>query len=224
MRNSGMAGPVGAVTKMSSAVVQVFYYTGLHTRTPFSDSAAMIARMAPAQSARFAALPAAAHTAVRLAAWRLLELGMLRLGQEHFRLADITHRELAKPQWFGQGAGLQVDFSLSHARGVAACAIATGITVGCDVEERARIQTHLTQRIVRQDAARLPCWTEVEAVVKAAGIGIAHGHDVLWTATAAQVSQRQWWCYRFDCGPQFAAHVAADAPYLRVVATEVTEL
>lgn len=164
--------------------------------------------------------------AVSLAAWRLLEVGMRHCGYHDFQLADVVHPEDAKPYWSGAGARLDahVDFSISHARGIAACAIGHGVVVGCDAEERQRIQRHLTQRLVRADAVRFPCWTELEAVVKAAGLGIMHGNEIQWTAHAAFLDGRSWWCYPIASGPLHAAHVAADAANLSLQVTQVVDL
>jgi hypothetical protein len=98
------------------------------------------------------------------------------------------------------------------------------VDVGCDVERRERIQRQLTERVVREDAPRLPCWTEVEAVTKAAGLGIAHGREVLWKNDCALLGGQTWWCYSFSCGPEYAAHVAANAPAMGVNTFDIRQL
>lgn len=204
-----------------SSDVRAFYYTGPYTSSLPPHAEEILARLAPARRARFAKQLSTPQRAVGLAAWRLLELGMERCGYARFRLADVVHPLDAKPYW---PADAPVDFSLSHARGIALCAIGAACKVGCDAEERKRIEPRLTQRLVADDAARMPCWTELEAVVKGAGQGIMHGRDIVWTEHEAHFAGKTWWPHPIDCGPLHAAHVAVDRPDVRVIVAEVAEL
>jgi len=210
-----------------SKIIQAFYYTGDHTSTVFPGAGAFRERMAPARRDRDDKQRDTPSRAVSLAAWRLLELGMQRCGYDGFKLFDVLHPENGKPSW-SQAVSLpaerRVDFSISHARGIAMCAIAAGLVIGCDVEERARIQPRLTRRLTPDHAPRLPCWTELEAVTKATGLGIMHGHEIVWTLSDATLQGKRWWCYPVDCGVTYAAHVAADAPDVQVIVNNVLEL
>lgn len=203
-----------------SNVVRTFYYTGPQTSSLPPDADLIFARMAPARRDRFARQTSIPQRAVSLAAWRLLELGMQRCGYAEFRLADVIHPD-GKPYWPN---GLYVDFSLSHARGIAACAIGAGVTVGCDAEERKRVDPRLTRRLVADSAFRTPCWTELEAVVKAAGKGVMHGREIDWRERDAGFDGRTWWCHAIECGPLHVAHVAVDRPDARIVVEAIAQL
>jgi 4'-phosphopantetheinyl transferase len=88
-----------------------------------------------------------------------------------------------------EGAGLR--FNLSHTDGLAACAVARELDVGVDVEAGARVQRPLALaerffapeeaaalRALPEAARRerfLALWVVKEAVMKARGVGIAHG-------------------------------------------------
>lgn len=205
-----------------SKTIQAFYYTGPYTSTVFPAADALRERMAPARRARDDRQRDTPSRAVALAAWRLLEIGMQRCGYR-FNLSEVTHPEDGKPFWTSAGAD-RVDFSLSHSRGVALCAIAKDTTIGCDAEERRRIEPRLTQRLTRPGSLRLPCWTELESVVKAAGLGIMHGQEIEWTESGAVLNGVNWWCYPIDLGTVHAAHVAADAPDVQVIVNPVQEL
>jgi phosphopantetheinyl transferase len=210
-----------------SKLIQAFYYTGAYTSTVLPEAETLRARLAPARRARDDRQRDTPQRAVSLAAWRLLEMGMKRCGYGQFELADVVHPEDGKPYWsltIGQSAEERVDFSLSHARGIALCTIASGITIGCDAEERRRIEPRLTQRLTRADAPRLPCWTELESVVKAAGLGIMHGQEIDWLPDHAVLQGTQWWCYPIACGDVHASHVAANAANVCVAINHVLEL
>jgi phosphopantetheinyl transferase len=208
-----------------SKLIQAFYYTGPHTITVLPTAEALRERMAPARRARDDRQRDTPARAVGLAAWRLLEIGMQRVGFSDFQLADVTHPEDGKPFWpAAKQAGARVDFSLSHARGIALCVIAADLVVGCDVEERRRIEPRLTQRLTRADAPRLPCWTELEAVVKAAGLGIMHGQEIEWSLQDATLNNVRWWCYPIECSTAHAAHVAANASNAQINVSQVQEL
>jgi phosphopantetheinyl transferase len=201
--------------------IHAFYYTGPHTSSNLPDAEQLLARLAPARRERFGRQSSTSQRAVSLAAWRLLELGMQRCGHTDFRLANVVHPLDGKPYWSNDA---KIDFSLSHARGIAVCAIGANVVLGCDAEERKRIELRLTQRLVADNAVRMPCWTELEAVVKAAGKGIMHGRDIEWTAREAIFDGQRWWCYPIECGALHAAHVAVNMPDCEIVVTEVIVL
>jgi phosphopantetheinyl transferase len=120
-----------------------------------------------------------------------------------------------------------VALSLAHSGGLGAIAISDpGARVGIDVE-RVRPRRYLDRIATRifdadelvalaalDDAARLLAflrrWTEVEAILKAQGTGIAGGF------ANAVPRPHGWSCEPIDCGPGFVGTVAADAPSMKV--------
>jgi 4'-phosphopantetheinyl transferase len=136
-------------------------------------------------------------------------------------LVAIDHDSSGRPVVEG------VALSLSHSGTLGAVAIADpGVRIGVDLEAM-RARRHV-DRIARRvftatehaswtaldDAARplalLARWTEVEAVLKAQGTGIAGGF-----ANAVPIPDG-WSCASIDAGPGFVAAVAADAPAIDV--------
>jgi len=116
-----------------------------------------------------------------------------------------------------------VALSLSHSRTLGAIAISDpGARVGIDVEvvRAHRYVDRMARRVFTPDElvmfaalaeparlrAFLQRWTEVEAVLKAQGTGIAGGF-----ANAVPLPAG-WSCEPIDCGAGFVGTVAADAP------------
>lgn len=97
-------------------------------------------------------------------------------------LSAIRRPDRGKPRWPGGP-----DFSITHARGFAACAVApAGITIGIDLEPAGRVRLQSIRRVLTAaeeralvaggDATRL--WTGKEAVLKAAGASLADAASV----------------------------------------------
>ncbi len=97
-------------------------------------------------------------------------------------LSAIRRPDRGKPRWPGGP-----DFSISHARGFAACAVAPpGIAIGIDLEPAGRVRAETIRRVLSAaeeraldagaDATRL--WTGKEAVLKAAGASLADAASV----------------------------------------------
>jgi 4'-phosphopantetheinyl transferase len=120
-----------------------------------------------------------------------------------------------------------VSLSLGHAGGLGVIALADpGHAIGVDIEA-VRARQHV-DRIARRvftvdelaawselaDDARLRAflcrWTEVEAVLKARGTGIAGGF------ASAVPRPAGWSCEAIDVGPGFVGTVAADVPAIAV--------
>lgn len=204
-----------------SANIQVFYYTGPSTSTLLPSADALIARLSPARRRRFEQRIDGTQRALDLAALRVLELAMQACGHLSFKLADVEYpSELGiseKPRWC---AG-QVDFSLSHAKSIVACAIASGCQVGLDAEDRRTVNPRTVSRIMSADASiiagldegnALARWTQIEAVLKGAGLGVMHGNEIQWRDTAILLRGQQWWPHPIDCGADHIAHVAVNTP------------
>lgn len=117
----------------------------------------------------------AAHIALRL----LIE----RTCGKQWRQVAFTHDDRGKPRL----EGVPVEFSLSHARGLALIAIARDGIIGVDVERTrtVRIDPARRQRICEAGAAMSPAmlpapederflqaWVRLEALAKAEGCGI----------------------------------------------------
>jgi len=208
-----------------SANIQVFYYTGPSTSTLLPSADALIARLSVARRQRFERRIDGAQRALDLAALRVLELAMQACGHVSFRLADVEYPFAAgiseKPRW---RAG-PVDFSLSHAKSIAACAVASGCQVGLDAEDRRTINPRTVSRLVPADASivtgldegnALARWTRIEAVLKGAGLGVMHGREINWSDDAIVLRGQQWWLHPIDCGADHIAHVAVNTPDTRV--------
>lgn len=107
------------------------------------------------------------------------------------RLTRVALRELAAPNppesWpkDANGApGPLADgrrWSVSHAGGFAAAALAEGTAIGIDVENMTRVPSENVRTRLRRMGARtrgdrdaLRAWCAVEAVIKSRGLGIAH--------------------------------------------------
>ena len=142
-----------------------------------------------------------------------------RLGIDPERVA-ITSEPGGRPLVEG------VAFSLSHSgdRGAVALA-AAGVSLGVDIE-RVRARPHLdrlAERVFAPDDYARWCalaprarprelaqrWTEVEAVLKARGLGIARSGTAGGLASAREAGSG-WSCVAFEAGVDFVGAVAAD--------------
>jgi 4'-phosphopantetheinyl transferase len=136
-------------------------------------------------------------------------------------LVEIEHEPNGRPVAEG------VSLSLTHSRSLGAVAIAApGARVGIDVEavRPRRLLDRIARRVFTSDElvpwsaldddarllAFLERWTEVEAILKAQGTGIAGGF------ANAVPRPGGWSCAPIDCGPGFVGTVAADAPSIVV--------
>jgi len=204
-----------------SASIRIFYYTGPYTGTLLPQADGLVARLSAARRARLAKRAAESQRALELVALRLLELGMEASGHGAFRVADVEYPEAngisGKPLWAGAG----VDFSISHANSMAMVAIAQDGRVGVDVELARPIEVRIVRRLLREDAAigaelgehnALQRWTQIEAILKGAGIGVMHGREIDWRADGIRLRDVRWHLHRIDCGPDHIAHVATDQP------------
>jgi 4'-phosphopantetheinyl transferase len=161
-----------------------------------------------------------AHAAVRMLIAERLDVDPARI--------TVTAEPGGRPVVDG------VAFSLSHSGDLAAVAIAApGVRLGVDLE-RVRARAHLdrlAQRVFDPEAlaawraltphdrprAFTERWTEVEAVLKAQGTGIAGG------LASAQVLAAGWSCAAFAAGEDYVGAVAADVAPIAVT-TRVVRL
>jgi len=70
-------------------------------------------------------------------------------------------------------------------------------------------------------------WTQVEAIVKAAGLGISHAMDIEWNADESnfvKLSGRFWWWQPVQLDEHHVVHVAAGIPLPQIIPIRVAEL
>jgi 4'-phosphopantetheinyl transferase len=169
----------------------------------------------------------AAHALVRVALARQLDCPPARL---EFRRDPNGRPMLAFP------AGTSAAFSLSHTRGLAACAVATQGRIGIDAERIDRnidLQEIARSRFAPAEAAALErcragergarfceMWTLKEAAMKAAGLGLALPLDAfsfdltgrsVRPAIAAPFDTWQWAFLLMDVNSNYKLALAAAA-------------
>ena len=147
--------------------------------------------------------------------------------------ADVKFRANPWGKLHLDGAGADdLDFSVSHARGLSAVALARHASIGVDVEpirrcpDRIRIASDVfgakvAQQLMavdhaRQDSTFLRLWTAGEAFAKSCGLGFAGLNGKIPVKVsdrdAGQVVlrddlQREWQLISLDLGADFAGHV-----------------
>jgi phosphopantetheinyl transferase len=197
------------------------------------NAEALLARLPPVRRARFERRTSGTQRALDLASLRLLEIGMQRAGQARFRLADVVYpmagKLAGKPHWPENS----VDFSIAHTAGLAGCAIASGCCVGFDAEIARSIDPRLVARLLRDDArllrgltehTALARWTQIEAVLKGAGIGVMHGREIEWRDDAVVLHGRRWWIHPVERGDGHVMHVAVDSPFAKLDVQRIESL
>ena len=121
-------------------------------------------------------------------------------------------------------AAPHIKFNLSHTRGKALIAVATGVEVGVDIERHRPIPdlVRIAERYLPPgDAQALEdtpepdrereffrCWTRAEALWKAAGVGLLHG--------AGALPEGEWDVREIDAGEGYSAAVAASRAGLEI--------
>lgn len=182
--------------------------------------------LAPALERRWLdALPAARRA--QLLAWpdararhrsllgsRLLLSGLHACGFAAQGLGSLHYPSNGKPT-----LDLPVAFSLSHCEGRVLCALSMDAVIGVDVESiavpiRAASFRRYLSAAERHWAGESPqrfysLWTRKEAVVKAAGAGLAQLHQVeTLDEYRARYDDRLWYTPAIAVGPQYMAHLA----------------
>lgn len=166
----------------------------------------------------------------------LLRQGLARLGfQELADLRGWRLDALGRPRL----EGLPADFSISHTKGLAVCAICPGGRVGVDVEPRAltnaeRLRAFFTeaewdviQATVDPPKAAALLWTAKEAALKADGRGLSlspFGIDA--RSRSILIGEVSWHVSRPDVGGDWTCALASEhcAPSITSVAFNLGSL
>lgn len=132
--------------------------------------------------------------------------------------ANLCFPTGGKPQWRGGP-----DFSISHAGGRVACALAPpGTVVGLDLEPRAAVSVADLRRVAGRgelqaclDAGLDPAdlWTAKEAVAKAAGAGVRGLARVGLDGFAGCLDGREYTLLRPVLAADFSCTLAASRPH-----------
>ena len=150
---------------------------------------------------------------------RLLAMGLRALGHAEAALATLQHHPRSRPT-----LDAPIDFSLSHADGLIACALSTEGPVGIDVEKVARFKAD-DFRLYLDDSERvwagrsalrfLEVWTRKEAVAKASGSrGLRDVPRIHLDAAmqSAQIDGQTWQTRRVPVGRAHVANLALGRP------------
>lgn len=140
--------------------------------------------------------------------------GMVALGLALEGLARVRGRvvevgELHFPQGGKPRCAGGESFSISHSSRTAAVAVSGDCDVGIDVEDLG------APGDADLDARReLEHWTTVEAVLKAAAVGLRHVHEVQVDRAdlRARLRDREYFLCPLQLGPGIVAHLAATKP------------
>lgn len=139
----------------------------------------------------------------------LLGLGLVLDGLAGVRGRAVDVRELQFPQGGKPRCAGGESFSVSHTARRVAVAVSGDCEVGIDVEDLD------AQCDPGPDARqKLEHWTAVEAVLKAAAVGLRHAREVQVDRTAmhARFGDREFFVRPLDLGPGVVAHLATTGP------------
>ena len=147
---------------------------------------------------------------------RLLRVGLPRFGHAVSALQTLSYPASGKPQM-----DLPLDFSISHCQGLIVCALSDAGPVGVDVEPlgplSAEAFTLYLGAAERAWAGADPLrfytlWTQKEAVIKAAGLGLRELGEVRIEGEQAFLDGGIWETQRLPLGEGYIAHLAGRAP------------
>ena len=209
MNDDGRAAPPGGGRSMSQVLI---FYTAVPDQLPATFEERWLCRLAPPYRAKLSRR-AAAVRAQSIAGLSMLDAALQALSVER----DFTALELlpeGKPHW-PQGP----HFSISHSGGIAACALASDMSIGLDVERIRPLESRAVARVLTaeelysagESSERLmELWTQKEAVAKAAGAGLRLLAQVKIAGRSANLQGIHWWLQPIDLGPGYVAHIATD--------------
>jgi phosphopantetheinyl transferase len=184
-----------------------------------------LAMLPPDKAERVARMASPSARAATLAGIALLQQCASAAGLPAVVPGALRYPEQGKPAWH-EGP----DFSISHAAGRVACALAPpGIQVGLDIEP-AGAADRAGLRLVASEAEReaiaaagltaTDLWTAKEAVAKLTGAGVAGVAAVRVSAGTASFQGRECLLARPDLAPGMHCAVATSAA-VGIVVTEV---
>ena len=191
---------------------------------------AWLPQLPAARRARVERLREPADRAATLGGVALLAAACHVLGC-NFDAADLEYPERGKPRLRGGP-----EFSIAHASGLVACAVAFGGCLGLDVEAVGavgvaplRLVLDAEERAALAAGALAPAdaWVMKEAVLKAAGLGIEHARDVQLRPERAWLAGAGYVLTRVHLSVQHVSWLATEvaAPLIeahRMVAGELT--
>jgi 4'-phosphopantetheinyl transferase len=134
--------------------------------------------------------------------------------------SELRYGEFGKPQV----AGLP-EFSIAHAGDWVLCAVSSDGAVGVDIEplqSRAQLPAWLTvfdaheRAAARTPRAALAIWTRKEAVLKAAGGGLAELPRVQVRGGSVRFRGQRWYCRAPQIAPRVIACLATIQPVTRL--------
>jgi len=171
-------------------------------------------RLPAARAAAIARRQSPADRVAALAGVVLLVSCAIERGDATVPLGRLEFPQGGKPSWPGGP-----DFSISHAAGRAGCAVAPpGIAVGFDLEARGAATGETLRHVARdeelllyEDAGLTPTdlWVAKEAVVKAAGVGVARAQAARLTLDSATLDGRHFVLLRPFIADDVVAALAA---------------
>lgn len=237
---------VGAAPATSAATVEV-RYAFVGAITP-SARGRMLALLSDDERERHVRLRAEADRNAYLAAHALLRAELSRHAGVTPEALRFEARADGKPELAAPQLVPRLAFSLTHARGLVACAITRDADVGIDTEDvsrhvsLARLEARVLAARERSALAGLDpdarrrrffeAWTLREAYAKATGIGMAHTlgtvefvlarRQVAIRFLAGQADRSSAWSFRVrELLSQHVVSVAVRAPKVRVAWAEV---
>ncbi len=187
--------------------------------------------------------------AARLLPERAADFDLTR-GMVRLILADATKSDpacvefRASPQGKLSLTNSSLHFSIAHTVGLALLAVCPAHEVGVDLEKMRPVswvseiadryfpaaEATLVREAAPEEAARLffTSWTRREALLKAAGTGLAALSEIralaLPTGLPVSFRGRRWWLHALEPAPGYLGALAVDAPDLTIVRRAAEEL
>ncbi len=189
------------------------HYAAVPSQLAESLEAEWLPRLPPPKAAAIRRLRLAADRNASLLGIALLAAACAELGTE-FDPAALEYPGDGKPQLRGGP-----DFSISHTRGLVACAAAASGRVGLDIETSGSVTARVAGRILsteeravveRGALSSTDAWVIKEAVVKLTGRGIGALQLVALQAAGATLGGERYWLESVEMPDGYVAWLASD--------------